>query len=135
MDGIEEIGLQNVANSSMAEIDDVENLLLNKFKLNLERWTSFDERRSFSEFSGGLGQGGVGLECFKSTCSSPGAKSSLDSPSVSAWEDWLEPHSLVPEAWEALRQSLVYFRGKPIGTVAAYVHASEDVLNYDQVKV
>ncbi|XP_022739122.1 alkaline/neutral invertase CINV2-like [Durio zibethinus] len=33
---------------------------------------------------------------------------------------------------EALRRSLVYFRGQPVGTIAAYDHASEEVLNYDQ---
>jgi hypothetical protein len=28
----------------------------------------------------------------------------------------------------------VYFRGQPVGTIAAVDHASEEVLNYDQVK-
>jgi hypothetical protein len=39
----------------------------------------------------------------------------------------------VNEAWEALRKSVVYFRGQPVGTIAATDHASEEVLNYDQV--
>ncbi|KAK8447354.1 hypothetical protein SEVIR_8G054000v4 [Setaria viridis] len=45
------------------------------------------------------------------------------------------PHPLVNEAWEALRKSVVYFRGQPVGTIAATDHASEEVLNYDQVFV
>ncbi|KAK1326568.1 Alkaline/neutral invertase CINV2 [Acorus calamus] len=35
------------------------------------------------------------------------------------------------EAWDALRQSLVYFRGLPVGTIAALDH-SEEALNYNQ---
>lgn len=40
---------------------------------------------------------------------------------------------MVADAWEALTRSIVYFRGQPVGTIAAYDHASEEVLNYDQV--
>ena len=40
---------------------------------------------------------------------------------------------MVGEAWEALRRSLVHFRGNPVGTIAALDHSSEE-LNYDQVK-
>ncbi len=39
--------------------------------------------------------------------------------------------NLVKEAWELLEDSIVYYRGRPVGTVAArdpYVEA----LNYDQ---
>ncbi|KAG0453464.1 hypothetical protein HPP92_024768 [Vanilla planifolia] len=46
-----------------------------------------------------------------------------------------EPHPMVAEAWDALRRSLVYFRGQPLGTIAAVDHASEEVLNYDQVVI
>ncbi|KAM7493528.1 hypothetical protein LguiB_028137 [Lonicera macranthoides] len=42
---------------------------------------------------------------------------------------------MVAEAWDSLRQSLVFFRDQPVGTIAAYDHASEEVLNYDQVFV
>jgi len=42
-----------------------------------------------------------------------------------------EPHPIVGEAWEALRRSLVYFRGQPVGTIAA-LDNSEEKLNYDQ---
>lgn len=45
-----------------------------------------------------------------------------------------EPHPSVGEAWEALRRSLVYFRGQPVGTIAA-LDSSEENLNYDQVFV
>lgn len=38
------------------------------------------------------------------------------------------------DAWDCLRKSLVYYRGKPVGTIAA-VDSSEDSLNYDQVFV
>ncbi|XP_074365040.1 putative alkaline/neutral invertase B [Apium graveolens] len=38
------------------------------------------------------------------------------------------------EAWNALRRSLVYFRGQAVGTVAAMDHSSEE-LNYNQVFV
>lgn len=43
-----------------------------------------------------------------------------------------EPHPIVGEAWDALRRSLVYFRGQPVGTIAASDY-SEEKLNYDQV--
>jgi glycogen debranching enzyme len=45
-----------------------------------------------------------------------------------------EPHPMIADAWEALRRSLVYFRGKPVGTIAA-LDPSEDALNYNQVFV
>jgi len=41
-------------------------------------------------------------------------------------------HPMAGEAWEALRRSLVYFRGQPVGTIAAS-DSSEEKLNYDQV--
>ncbi|KAH9606351.1 hypothetical protein KSS87_023341, partial [Heliosperma pusillum] len=45
-----------------------------------------------------------------------------------------EPHPIVGEAWDALRRSLVYFRGQPVGTIAA-LDNSEEKCNYDQVFV
>ncbi|KAF3543617.1 hypothetical protein DY000_02009924 [Brassica cretica] len=45
-----------------------------------------------------------------------------------------ESHPMVGEAWDALRRSMVYFRGQPVGTIAA-VDNSEEKLNYDQVFV
>ncbi|ONK73405.1 uncharacterized protein A4U43_C04F31160 [Asparagus officinalis] len=43
-----------------------------------------------------------------------------------------ESNPMVMEAWAALRQSLVYFGGQPVGTIAA-LDTSEAALNYDQV--
>ena len=43
-----------------------------------------------------------------------------------------EPHPMFAEAWEGLRRSLVFFRGKPVGTIAALDNSDEE-LNYDQV--
>lgn len=45
-----------------------------------------------------------------------------------------EPHPMFTVAWDALRRSLVYFRGKAIGTIAA-LDSAEESLNYDQVFV
>lgn len=44
----------------------------------------------------------------------------------------LETHPMVMEALDALRRSLVFFRGRPVGTIAA-VDSSDENLNYDQV--
>ncbi|KAH9696807.1 putative alkaline/neutral invertase B [Citrus sinensis] len=62
---------------------------------------------------------------------SPGRRSGFNTPrSLIGYE----PHPMVGEAWDALRRSLVYFRGKPVGTIAA-LDSSEEELNYDQVFV
>jgi len=57
---------------------------------------------------------------------SPLSKSGINTPRSGTWD------SLTSEAWEALRRSLVYFRGQPVGTIAA-LDSSEENLNYDQV--
>ncbi|GFZ09763.1 cytosolic invertase 2 [Actinidia rufa] len=63
-------------------------------------------------------------------------KRSFDERSLtSSARNSFEPHPMVADAWEALRRSLVFFRDQPVGTIAAYDHASEEVLNYDQVFV
>jgi len=59
---------------------------------------------------------------------SPLSKSGFNSPRSATWD----ANSLTSEAWEALRRSLVYFRGQPVGTIAA-LDFSEENLNYDQV--
>ncbi|KAF0911582.1 hypothetical protein E2562_011205 [Oryza meyeriana var. granulata] len=41
-------------------------------------------------------------------------------------------HTVADAAWEALKKSIVHFRGQPIGTVAA-IDKSQGALNYDQV--
>uniref|UniRef100_A0A1D1Z228 Alkaline/neutral invertase n=1 Tax=Anthurium amnicola TaxID=1678845 RepID=A0A1D1Z228_9ARAE len=133
MEGIREPTLRQVgSHSSIAEADDFELLrLLDKPKLNIERQRSFDER-SLSEMSVSNIRG---PDAFDSVYS-PGAaaRSGFDSPTSSAWHSF-EPHPMVADAWEALRRSLVYFRDQPVGTLAAYDHAAEEVLNYDQVFV
>ena len=124
-----EMGLRNVSSTcSISEMDDYDlSRLLDKPRLNIERQRSFDER-SLSELSIGLTRGGY--DNYETTYS-PGG---LDTPASSARNSF-EPHPMVAEAWEALRRSLVYFRGQPVGTIAAYDHASEEVLNYDQVRL
>lgn len=44
-----------------------------------------------------------------------------------------EPHPMIADAWEALRKSVVFFRNRPVGTIAA-LDSSEDALNYNQVR-
>ncbi|KAJ6696838.1 hypothetical protein OIU85_003215 [Salix viminalis] len=132
MDGTKETaGLKNVSSvCSISDIDDFDlSRLLDKPKLNIERKRSFDER-SFSELSIGLGRG---LDNFETTYS-PVGKSGFNTPASSARNSF-EPHPMVADAWEALRRSMVFYRNQPVGTIAAYDHASEEVLNYDQVFV
>lgn len=129
MDGIKEYGLRNVSSHcSISEMDDFDlSKLLEKPRINIERKRSFDER-SLSELSIGLARG---LDIYESSYS-PVGRSTLGTPASSARNSF-EPHPMVAEAWEALRRSLVFFRGQPVGTIAAYDHSSEEVLNYDQV--
>ncbi|CAN6226939.1 unnamed protein product [Urochloa humidicola] len=42
-------------------------------------------------------------------------------------------HAIADAFWEALKRSIVYFRGQPIGTVAALDKSQGAALNYDQV--
>ncbi|XP_073043634.1 probable alkaline/neutral invertase D [Primulina eburnea] len=131
MDGAKETnGLKNVSSyCSIPDLTDYDlSKLLDKPRLNVERQRSFDER-SLSELSIGFSRG---IENYESAYS-PG-RSGLDTPSSSARNSF-EPHPMVVDAWEALRRSLVSFRGQPVGTIAACDHASEEVLNYDQVFV
>uniref|UniRef100_A0AAU8GSA3 Alkaline/neutral invertase n=1 Tax=Anoectochilus roxburghii TaxID=569774 RepID=A0AAU8GSA3_9ASPA len=129
MDGI--MGMRKVASHcSLADGDDLDlSRLLGKPKLNIERQRSFDER-SLSELTVNI----RAVDVFESMYSPGGLRSGFDTPASSARNSF-EPHPMVAEAWEALRRSLVYFRGQPLGTIAAVDHASEEVLNYDQVFV
>nr|KYP64966.1 hypothetical protein KK1_019580 [Cajanus cajan] len=61
---------------------------------------------------------------------SPLPKSGLNTPRSATFDS----HSIASEAWDALRRSLVYFRGQPVGTIAA-LDNSDEKLNYDQVFV
>ncbi|MQL78256.1 hypothetical protein Taro_010683 [Colocasia esculenta] len=135
MDGIgtREAGLRKVSShSSISEADDFDlSRLLDKPRLNIERQRSFEER-SVSEFSISNTRGVDGSDSIYS----PGAavRSGFDTPASSTRHSF-ELHPMVADAWEALRRSLVYFRDQPVGTIAAYDHAAEEVLNYDQVFV
>lgn len=129
-EGAKEGGLKNVSSHcSISEMDDFDlTKLLERPRLNIERQRSFDER-SLSELSVGMSRV---LDNYESAYS-PG-RSALDTP-ASSTRNSFEPHPMVADAWEALRRSLVHFRNQPVGTIAAYDHASEEVLNYDQVFV
>lgn len=129
MDGTKEYGLRKVSSHcSISEMDDYDlSKLLDRPRINIERKRSFDER-SLSELSIGLAKG---LDNFEGAYS-PGGRSGFSTPGSTARNSF-EPHPMVADAWEALRRSMVYFRGQPVGTIAAYDHASEEVLNYDQV--
>lgn len=126
--GSKEGGLKNVSSAcSMSEMDDYDlSKLLDKPRLNMKREKSFDER-SLSELSIGLAR------ALEDSGYSPG-RSVLDTP-ASSTRNSFEPHPMVADAWDALRRSLVHFRDQPVGTIAAYDHSSEEVLNYDQVKI
>ncbi|KAG0488034.1 hypothetical protein HPP92_006845 [Vanilla planifolia] len=123
-------GMRKVASQfSMADDDEFDLLqLLDKPKLNIERQRSFDER-SLSELSINIRE----LDGFDNLYSPWGMRSGFDSPSSSVRNSF-GPHPMVAEAWDALRRSLVYYRGQPVGTIAA-VDTSEEVLNYDQIFV
>ncbi|CAH9109212.1 unnamed protein product [Cuscuta europaea] len=125
-----ECGLKSVnSQCSISEVDDYDlSKLLDRPRLNIERKRSFDER-SLSELSIALARG---LDNYEPAYS-PG-RSVLDTPN--SWSrNSFEPHPIVAEAWDSLRRSIVHFRGQPVGTIAAVDHASEEVLNYDQVFV
>ena len=133
MDGVKEPEFRIPESKfSIAEIDDFDLLkLLDRPKLNIERQRSFDER-SFSELSISNIRGHDAWETMYSPRTA--GRSGFNTPGSSSRCSF-EPHPMVADAWEAIRRSIVYFRGQPVGTIAAYDHASEEVLNYDQVAV
>ncbi|PPS16006.1 hypothetical protein GOBAR_AA04612 [Gossypium barbadense] len=108
--------------------------------LNIDRQRSLDER-SLSELSIGISprhatraidlNSSRFFEQLDSICSPLGRRSGFSTPRSQIGFD---PHPMVAEAWEALRRSLVYFRGQPVGTIAA-LDTTEENLNYDQVFV
>ncbi|XP_074304457.1 putative alkaline/neutral invertase F [Silene latifolia] len=65
-----------------------------------------------------------------------GCQSVIDTPSINITPGThaVLESPLVGEAWDALKRSLVYLRGKPVGTIAA-LDNSEEKCNYDQVFV
>ncbi|CAD5316968.1 unnamed protein product [Arabidopsis thaliana] len=96
--------------------EDLLSRLLDRPRLKLERKISYEE---------------MSLSLYDSAHSLDG-KSGWDTP-VFSMKDSMDRNPMVTEAWEALCQSQVYFRGKPVGTIAAYDHASEEVFVRDFV--
>lgn len=131
----------NVKNAdSSSTLDDVDDFDFSKLlekprPLNIDRLLSLDER-SLTELSASPQLRNVDsasrLHDHADYVISPsvGRRSGYNTPrSVQGFES----HPMVGEAWDALRRSMVYFRGQPVGTIAA-VDNSEEKLNYDQVK-
>ncbi|XP_022136161.1 probable alkaline/neutral invertase B [Momordica charantia] len=123
------------------EIEETEfSKLLNRPRaLNMERQRSFDER-SLGELAIGFSprlSSKISSENFarmmeiSDQTPSPGRKSDFNTPRS---QNGFEQHPMVAEAWDALRRSLVHFRGQPVGTIAA-LDSTEENLNYDQVFV
>ncbi|KAJ7529423.1 hypothetical protein O6H91_15G049500 [Diphasiastrum complanatum] len=97
---------------------------------------SFDERSLADLVTPALSPRPRTLETVKSSeclegMLSPG-RSSIGTPR--SGQHSFEPHPMVADAWDNLRRSLVYFRGKPVGTIAA-MDPTEETLNYNQVFV
>lgn len=121
---------------------DILKLLDKPRPINIERKCSFDEK-SLSEFSNGLSphhfcrnSSTTTENCHRAIdhlehAYSPCRRCSLNTPRSITYYD---THPMFCDAWEALRRSLVYFRGQPVGTIAALDHSVEG-LNYDQVTI
>ncbi|KAF3330952.1 alkaline/neutral invertase CINV2 [Carex littledalei] len=114
---------------SITELDDFYFSHLSRTpRLNIERKISLDD----CSISGNLRQ--VDSHESMSPMGGLGHRAGFDTPrSIS--DNLFEPHPTVVAAWESLRKSMVYFRGQPVGTVAACDTATEEALNYDQVFV
>lgn len=124
--------------SNIVQIDDSDFLrLLDRPRpISIERNRSFEEK-SFNELSSTLSpllfhrnveKNSFHIFDLLDHTFSP-VRSSLNTPRSN---HCFEPHPVFTDAWEALRRSLVYFRGQPVGTIAAIDHSSDE-LNYDQV--
>lgn len=131
----------NVKNAdSSFTVDDIDDIDFSKLlekprPLNIERLRSLDER-SLTELTGSPqlrnADNASRVHDHADYVISPsvGRRSGYNTPRS---QNGFESHPMVGEAWDALRRSLVYFRGQPVGTIAA-VDNSEEKLNYDQVK-
>lgn len=127
------------SSSTVAETEDIDFSKLSERPrpLTMERQRSYDERSFLSELSVGMSPR-LSIRNIDSysrnidhldTVFSPCRRSGFNTPR-SAMD--FEPHPMFAEAWEGLRRSLVFFRGKPVGTIAALDNSDEE-LNYDQV--
>lgn len=128
--------------ASKNEDFDILKLLDKPRPINIERKCSFDGK-SLSEFSNGLSPHQFSRNTSteyslraidyidQHSNNSPCRKSSMNTPRSNSY---YETHPMVGDAWEALRRSLVCFRGQPVGTIAALDHSVEG-LNYDQVTI
>lgn len=132
MDGVQGMGMRKVGSqSSLVDPEDYDlSRLLDKPRLKIERKRSFDER-SLSELS--IGGNLRGVDSYENMHSPAGGPRSGFNTPGSSCRNSFEPHPIIGDAWQALRDSLVYFRGQPVGTIAAVDHQSEELLNYDQV--
>lgn len=129
------------AHHALAEIEDLDfSRSLDKppRPLNMERQRSCDER-SLNELFGvtllsprpsSRAESNFRLIDHLDGLYSPGRRSGFNTPRS---QYGFETHPAVAEAWDALRRSLVVFRGQPVGTIAALDNTDEQ-LNYDQVK-
>ena len=121
-------------NSDTSDIDiDFSKLLEKPRPLNMERLRSLEER-SLTELSTSPpqlrnGDNAASRVQDRADCVAPPSVGFNTLRSLAGFES----HPMVGEAWDALRRSMVYFRGQPVGTIAA-VDNSEEKLNYDQVK-
>lgn len=125
------------SHASIADSDDFDlsRLLNHRPRINVERQRSFDDRSLGDLYLSAMdGRGGY-MESYESMYSPGGGLRSLTGTPASSTRLSFEPQLLVAEAWEALRRSLVCFRGEPLGTIAAVDNSSDEVLNYDQVFV
>lgn len=117
---------------------EVSKLLDAKSKPALNGLRSLDERSLSDLVAPGLALRLRTLEPIRSTdclegMITPNLRSAATTPR-STHHSQFEHHPMFTEAWEALRRSLVYFRKKPVGTIAA-LDSTADSLNYDQVFV
>lgn len=96
--------------------------------LNTERQRSCDER-SLSELTIGLSPHPLFRNVDNSSRFMDHFDTGVHTPIT---PNGFETHPMVTEALDALRRSLVFFRGRPVGTIAA-LDSSDENLNYDQV--
>lgn len=120
--------LETVGTIFEIEDYDIFRFLYRPRPINIERKRSFDER-SFSELPITLSSRLI--DHLENHLSPPGRRSGFNSPRSNSH---FESHPMIADAWDALRRSLVYFRGQPVGTIAALDHSVEE-LNYDQASL